>query len=487
MINPVPTVSITQADGSTLALSPATPSAIVGGLQVLAVDDLTASWGRSSYTEHHQSQTAKFTVLWPAGFGVSFGTNTGMNWDSWMGQPVTMSWRDPASGTVRGFFRGKVSAAKLRPRDPDRSVPEGRAPRPRGAFVDVVAMGTLTDVANQLTATEAWPEETGTARLARLSALVGSRVAGIDYRSFWAGAPMAARKVDATSCLDLLQAMYDTAGGDRMAYDPHTNRIHFVRRRSVQSPSAVIPTGSNWRARLRNDPALYAGGVHISAHAVNPWPMLDAKWIEEGRNYQRSDDSRITRAVYHWSETNGTVAKSNYIYDPGAEAAGGIRVADIQTELRDGGWAQTCGSDWFAIFTGEGRNPQPDPMIYRADLAGGFDTLAAAQLMIGGAETTDGTEFQGNSSLVFVAGSVHQALRLDAVYGVIGGSIRYVDGGWRATLNTMRAFWETTGGAGMHYPVKLRELKANSTLDTFRQSAMARSITWNDLRSVSSW
>lgn len=484
-VNPTPTVTITQSDGTTLAFTVAAASRAVQGLPVLLLDDLTASWGRAGYTEHHDAQTAKFSVLWPSGFGRTAAAAARVNWDDWMGQPVVMSWSVTVAGvtTTRTFFRGRISDVTLRPRDPDRDVPTGRAPRPRGAYVDVVAMGVLADLANRLTGTEAWPDETGDARMNRLRALAGTLVAGISYRTFWAGAPMAARNVDGVGCLDLLRAMYDTAGGDRLGYDPHTNVVAFIRRRSIQSPITASPPGSNWRARLRNDPTLYSGGVHISAHSVNPYPMLDARWIEGGRQLVRSATSRITRVVTHWTEAG--VAKSSTLVATGSEDVGGVRALDLQTELRDAGWAGTCQSDWFGMVVNEGRNPVPDPMTYRADLAGGFDTVAAAQLLIGGAELTDGTEFQGNSSLVFIAGDLHQALNLHSIYGVIGGEIRYKDGGWRATINTMRGWWEETGG--MHLRIRHSDMYANPTRDRFLIKDLANSITWNDLRTVSTW
>lgn len=487
-VNPVPSVAITQLDGTALTFTPATPALTVNGLPVLLLDDLTATWGRVGYLDHHDPQTAKFTVLWPQGFG-SNSTTGRVNWDDWMGQPVVMSWTDPVSHTTRTFFRGHVSDVVLRPRDPDAEVPAGRAPRPRGAFVDVVAMGTLADVANRTTATESWPEESGDARMNRLRALTSGVVAGIDYRPYWGGATMAARSVNGASVLDLLRSMYDTAGGDRLGYDPQTNRINYRRRRSIQSPSAAVPAGSNWRARLRNDPALYPGGVHISAHSGGslPWPMLDARWIEGGRNYARSVTSKVTRIVTHWSESNGTVAASSLLVDLVTEATAGVRAMDLQTELRDSGWAAVCQSDWWGILQGEGRNPAPDPMVYRADLAGGFDTLAAAQLLIGGVEMADETnpDFQGNGNLVFIAGDIHQAMWLSSIYSIIGGEIRYLKGGWRATINTVRAAWEST--TGINPRVRVSELRANATKDRFLLKDLAKTITWNDLRSVSSW
>jgi hypothetical protein len=471
-VNPVPTITLTRnpVDGPTLNFTPANahPESNLYGL-----DDFSVVWGRRHFTEHADAATAKFRLHITNTFGPTM-----------IGQPVTMSWTEPVSGTTRTFFRGRVATQDVtaRPRD--------RHGATRGVFIDLTATGQLAELGNRLTATETWPEESWTARMNRIIAVAGSAVAGVDWRSYFAGATTSAKSVDGTDALTLLQAMYDSMGGDRMVYDPHTNRVGFVRRRAVPAPAAGTDAAF---ARLRNDPAQYSGGVHVSANsftnAATRWPMIDAKWVEGGDKVSRALGSRVTRVVKHWTETGG-VAKSSVILDPGQEADRGVVAADIQTEFSTSSFADQCGSDWWEILNQEGATFTPEPMTYRADKAGGFDTLALALVLLSGTELTDktggsGTEpSQGGANMMWFAGSPWSALGILPCFGVIGGTIRYrQDRGWAVGMNTTRNYWQGNWGPSL----AIKDLRANPARDSFLLKDLAHTVTWADLRNVQSW
>jgi hypothetical protein len=479
-VNPVPTITVSLTGQPDVVLSPAQPSAVMGSGQVWSVDEFTVPWGRRKFSDHQDPATAQFTVLQTANHDAT-GSMLPVS-GGWQGARVTMAWSVTVAGvtTTRTFFRGRVTDLDVRPR---RTKP--------GAYIDVAASSKVATLGNVLTPTESWPDESGDARMNRLRALVAPYVGGgAAYRTVWAGAPMAARNVDATSVLDLLRSMYDTAGGDRMVYDPHTDAIGYVRRRSVQADAA----GANYTSRLRTSTAAWSDGlVFISPHVGGSggpgggqvlWPMLDSAYIEAGGDGTLSRQQPPTRVTYRWTEAGA--AKSNYIYEPVGEAVRGVVNVDLSTELRDGAWAATAGSDWFGILNSEGSTfYADDPATYRADRAGGFDTLAAAQLLLSGTELDDGSGAQGSANMVFLAGSLWQRLGMFAGFGVIGGEIHYSarNGGWRPKFHIARGNWE--GAVAPN--IKLRELLTDATKTPFTVRQFARPITWNDLRTVQSW
>lgn len=479
MLAPVPAVSLV-AYGVTYTLTAGTAGATV-------LDDLTAPWGRSHLTDHHAPGTAKFS-LWTDGAGPGPIIWTSKNR---LGNPVTLSWSvtDPVAGPVtRIFFRGRVSGMEV---TPDTRRIDGRTVH--GARVDFEAASTLAELGNRLTDTAAWPDETGTARMDRIRALVvPSVVASVAYRDFWAGAPMAARNVSSTDALTLLKGMYDTAGGDRMAYDPHANTIFYVRRRKLES------TATDRYATLRKAAAVDPSGVYV--HALNvgtttpSWPMLNARLLEATADGKLSGDvgTRVTRITYSWTEPVG-VRKTRVLTDTsptGAETTLGVSTATLDTELRNSGYADTAGSDWLDILWWEGAQLTFPPMVYRADRAGGFPSLLLAQLLIGGTELIGGpADISGTASLCYLVGTPYpgQALRVVPIGGVMGGTVRYVAGGWRPTIHLARhsmAIWQTS--TPMVTRLQAKDLYANATRDRFRASEWGDGVTIQDLYFVGS-
>jgi hypothetical protein len=129
-------------------------------------------------------------------------------------------------------------------------------------------------------------------------------------------------------------------------------------------------------------------------------------------------------------------------------------------------------------------------MTYRADKAGGFDTLALALVLLSGTELTDktggsGTEpSQGGANMMWFAGSPWSALGILPCFGVIGGTIRFrQDRGWTVGMNTTRNYWQGTWGPSL----AIKDLRANPARDAFLLKDLAHTVTWADLRNVQSW
>lgn len=467
--NPIPEVEV---DGQLLAFGLRPDGTSVPGKVGALLDELSATWGRTSMLEHHDAQTAKFRVIVDAAGG-PYWTNT-----YWIGRPVLMRYRFP-TGTgeiVRVFFRGRISELLVEPRDRH---PGTR--RHRGMVVSFTATGQLTDLGNRVTATEEWPDESGGARLDRLRALASPTVAGIDYREYWSGAPVAARRVDRTSVLALLQSMFDTAGADRMGYDPDTNTVQIVRRRAI-GPG---PVGRRARAMLYDEEPGFRSGVAPRVIGTPSYvhPPLDGRWIESDGHLSAAIEGRVTRIAFSYQ--SGGQAASGVIYDPNAEADRGMVAASVSTELRNYDWSLQCARDWLDMLWREGAKLQPPPLTYRADLAGGFPSTAHVRLLIGGAEV--GSDSQGSGSASFLMGSPWSRLGVAPIVGVIGGTIRYSSAGWRPMVYTQAIYHDDlTDDAERVGPLRCRDLLAGPARAPFTVSQLARGLTFSDLRHVTS-
>lgn len=461
-VNPVPQVVFIYTDGTEQVYA-ADLSASVATL-----DDLAVTWGRTSYTAHHDAQTARFSIV------LHDPTYTTFSTFDWRGYRVQLrwSWTDPTTGpTTRTFFRGRVAEVAMRPRAPHPATGASR-----GAVFEFSCTGQLTQLGNRKTGTEQWPDESGQARLDRIVALAGTAVAGISMRSYWAGAPFAARRVDKTDALSLLHAQYDTSGGDRMTYDPHTNLVSWVARRAV----AQMVAGARKRVALYAD---LEHGQGIAPRVVQPgvkYPMLDSREIESEGELSNSIESRITRVDYSWQEAGATATGTTY--DPAAEADRGVTALSLSTELRQQNFAKQAGGDWLDSLWREGSKYRPPPMTYRADRFGGFPSLAHALLLIGATEQV-GDGNQGSASMCYVAGTRWAPLGHAPTFGVIGGTIRYRRGGWLPTFY-LQPTWHDD--LTEQRPVRCSELTTldGSTPYRFTWAELSPAVTWADLRHI---
>lgn len=462
-LNPTPTVVFT---GFTPEL--VYSSDLSGAVAFL--DDLTVTWGRRTMTEHHDPQVAKFSVIVLEPELTTFATF------DWRGQAVQLRWSVDVPGvgpSGRTFFRGHVTECDLVPRTPD-----PRTGASRGATLSFTATGQLTDLGNRKTGIEAWPEESGSARLARIRAAAGAAVASITARTYFDIGPWAARNVNRTDVLSLLRSHFDSCGGDKMTYDPHTNAVSFTRRRAVPP----LPVGSRKRVALFADTEFGEGVVPRPLLAALKYPMLDGNVIEAAQGALSNNiEANVSRVDYSWQESGSTATGT--IFDPIQEATRGVVALSLSTEFRQNDWAKQTASDWLDALWREGGKYRPPPMTYRADKVDGFPSLDHAVLLIGGAELTS-SETQGTGATCYVAGTLWAALGHPPVFGVIGGTIRYVGKGWQATVYGQPVWHDDLSE---QRPVRCSELTSrysdNSTF-RFRWSDLARAVTFADLKHI---
>jgi hypothetical protein len=432
----------------------ATYAASVGSGTPVVLDDVSATWGRQKLLDHHDSQQARFSVIDPTGAWAPRDL---------IGQPVTLGWRDYVGGTARTFFRGRLTEHAMTPRKPYRST--FRVGRWRGAVHEFTATGQLTELGQRTTGVESWPDESGAARMDRLRAVAGSTVGNIGFRPYWNGAPIAARNVDNVDVLSLLRAMYDTAGADRMAYDPHTNTVSYQQRRAVISPRRA---GLGVKASS-GDPLV---NVYALAVAGESGVALDGAGFDVGDGaLRKAIENRLTRVDYSWTSAGSSLR--GVVLDAATEAALGRRGVTLSTELRQGDWAAIVAGDWYQLITREGTAFQPPPMTYRGDLLDGFQSVAHALLLAGGAEKLPGEE----GRIVTVTNQPWSRLSVPPLFGIIGGTIRYVDGAWLPTVYLQPCDYQQLV-AGDLTGARMKLTGGGE----FAWSQLSRSLTWNDLR-----
>lgn len=444
-VNPSPIVALA---GQALTPTPTDDVSRNTGMGLAGV--LEASWGRAKLTENHEAQIGTFSVYDADG---AFATR------DYRGLDVNFYWDAPGLTGPRQFFRGRVSDEALVPNRPG---PRGHL---RGATLELTCTGRLTELGNRLTGAAVWPAESGAARMARLAALAAPTVATIDYRDYWDAATMAEREVDDADVLSLLYAMFDTAGGDRLNYDPQSNVIGYVSRRRV--------AGATRRAFLAAD-AESGRVIARATHAAGetPPPMIDGNHLEGEGKLLRSVTSWITRVSATYTAAGG-VGGTVTALDAAAEAALGRRALALSTELDDPGAAQTAATEWFAILREEATMRQPEPVTYRADRAGGFPSLEAALVLIGGVE-------RGGGHVLFVSGTPWAQLGVPPCFGLIGGTVRYLNGGWQPTLNLAPVFYPLPAE-----PAPIRVGQALAGTAPVLIGDLAQSLKCSDMRYVS--
>jgi hypothetical protein len=412
VIRPVPVVSLSGADIASGA----------GGPGPIALDDLSVTWGRGELMDQPTPATAQVSLFlpdraWAAGREL-------------IGQPLNLAFTavKPGAGPVRQvFFRGRVTSAQLS----RRSVLNTDGSTTDGALLELGASSVLTDLANRVPF-EDWPEETLDARRARIAGWTAGVTSSVTVRTDWNGAhvlPVAA--ADQTSILDSLTGLFDSCGPDRMSYFPDDQRIYFMARREIntRSHSTQLWWNVTGDGTARDNTGAYirsravTAGMYANSLAGLP-QYLDAAAVEYDGKLAKEITSRITRVeISHKDSLSTPTAFAQRVETalvPGTnEAAQGVRSIRHESQVCWNNYAQTCASDLASMASREGAGWATGSVVYRADLAGGFESFDQVSLLLTGAETPP---------VVFLARSWFPELGIRPLFAVIGGQIGYAEG-----------------------------------------------------------
>jgi hypothetical protein len=402
-VTPVAVLSLAGADVA------AGPSADGSWPALMALDGASVKWGRADVLAQPAPATATVALFDPSG---SWAAGRDL-----IGQPLTLRWTVGAESRV--YFRGRVAAV---------TVTRRKASGPAvgtvtGATVQLSATSVLTDLGNRRPTdpTTAWPPETFAARRARLATQAVGVLTGITTRPLWDAAPLAA--VDnpgAGKVLEHVTGLFDSAGADRYTFDPHSQELTWVGRRTF--PAA----GAAHLVRDATRPGVYVTGPTVQRSATDPAEpavSIPAGVVEYSGGVSKTMGSRITRVTLTYPGTG----KGFTVLTPGAdETAIGVRSLDVATQHTDDTQALTAANDLSALVTGEASGWVLDTMRWDTTKTDGFDTIEQARLLLAGCERT---------GVFWLSGSWLPGLGVLPLFGVMGGSIVCSRGAWRVEWN----------------------------------------------------
>jgi hypothetical protein len=416
--HPVPIVAV---DGQDVASG-------TGGDGLMVVDGLSVTWGRDDVLDQPEPATGKLTLF--------DASKTWATRADRRGSLVTIRYDgvDPTFGHQTAvFFRGRIGAPITV--SPKTVVDPATGQTVRGSLVELPLQSILVDLGNDVP-TAAFPAETMCARLDRLAALAatsGVCTGGVTMRPFWRDpgvAPVAAKDQD--SVLDQLTAVYDSSGADRLTYIPNNDSMTFLVRRDY--PLARGVAGLWWDG---NDPDLARGsqGAYIRTHSLTPvggsasTPLyLDAATLEYDPSEGITTPPRFTRAAMAHPdsaasyETRNTEIKVQL--EDGTwpdETVHGVRVAKYESLVAWNAFADVGLSDQAYFVRREGSRWVLAPLVLSTRRTGGFETANQGIVLLGG--------FERNSTF-FLQRSWLPAYGIRPVFGVMGGTIAYSQGGW---------------------------------------------------------
>lgn len=397
-VTPVPVLALAGAD---VAAGP-DPDGTWPGL--MALDGAAVKWGRADVLAQPTPATATAALFDPSGTWAAAA--------DLVGQPLTLRWT--WAGESRVYFRGRVASVTVTPHTARR--PDGATVD--GARVELAATSVLVDLANRRPTdpTTAWPAETLAARRARIAAQLTGPVAAVATRPAWDTAPLAA--VDPpgdAKMLEHLGQLLDNTGADRWTYDPDSQTVDWLGRRTFDPATAAH------LARDSSRVGVYIAGPTAQRSPTDPTEpavSIPASVVEYGAGATRDMASRITRVTLTYPGTGQGFTVLTAGLD---ETQVGIRSLDVQTQHTDDTTALAAATDLSALVTGEASGWALEPMRWDTRKTGGFDTIAQARLLLAGTERT---------GVFWLSGSWLPALGITPLFGVMGGTITTRRGAW---------------------------------------------------------
>lgn len=476
-------------------------AAAAGDSGLMVVDGLSVTWGREAVLEQPTPGTGRLVLFDPSR---TWATRADRR-----GRPVTIRWegRDDVTGAaVSGvLFRGRIGAPlTVSPRTVTRARPDGSGETVRGALVEIPLQSAVVDLANVVPRV-AWPAETMGARIDRCVTEArrwGLLAGGALLREVWRTpnvAPVAVN--DQVSLLDHFTALYDSSGGDSYTYRPDTDALTYVVRRDYQSATMGALTRTTTGPRANRGAYVTArslifgivGDDQANGGDLSTPPatglFLDTAALEYDPADGVTTPPRITRiAVTGPDEANAYTLRTVEIpvrrepWDPAGgsnaldETALGVRTARVDSLVAWNAWNDLVASDTENQARQEGSRWVLQPLRLVTAKAGGFPSVAVAQLLLAGYERNDN---------LFLQRSWLPALGIRPVFGVMGATIGYLRGGWDVTFAPAPIVTQRP-----QHPLTFEDLRtANSALwlqawDGPHPAGLDPTVTFEDLRYV---
>jgi hypothetical protein len=404
---------VLSVDGSPVATSAAAPGAL------LAVDEVTAPWGRDRLWNHQDTAQATFTLIDRTG---AYGPNGGV---ALLRKPVTCAWS--ANGQTRVFFRGRITDVTLTVRDPDPVTGNFG-----GNLLEVTAASTLTEVAGVRTVSPLVAASMGVRWNSHLRSLImPSIVANANFPPVSQSMPLAARTGKGEGVLELLRGLLDGADqAPRMIYDPDSNWITYIQRRVYAQSSS---------AALRADPVNSPDGGLLLGAPGSALPSLDAGEFHGSGRLVRSMENWISGVeVTHATDSTGSDTATAQLYSGDvAETVSGVNRMSLATDAYNSADWSGMASTWLSMMFNEGRRWHPDPLTHATRALGGL-TWDVLRLCLDGVEKPGAVHVNGSPWVTTGAGPW---------FAVIGGTIRYADGWWSPDIQLAPVHYSSLSAA----------------------------------------
>jgi hypothetical protein len=440
----------------------------------VVLDDVEVRWGRDELLDQPGVGTGTCSLF--------DATREWATTNDLIGLVVTLRYGgDDATDTYQSgvFFRGRIT-------DVNRSL--RTVAGVTGELVQLSMSSLLGDLANRLP-TVSWPEETVEARRVRVAASSTGAINSVTVRPYWLVPNIRPFTVDdQQSVYEHLLSLYDSSGADRMSYLPDAKGVTYVVRRDYPTTRGTVRLWWDQGSGARQGQGVYARTIALGpagAAGLNPALYLDAAAIEYDPDDGVSKDvtSRVsTVQVAH--PTAADPSKSpNYptrvteLTVTGAdEATEGVRTARLTSSLTNNSYVDVAVSDLEALVRNEAQEwALAGTLVYRTRPAGGFESVAQAELLLAGGEV---------NTLIVLQRSFLPRLGIRPVFGVMGGSIAYRRRGWQVEL--IPAPITTTAD---QHPIHWDEFDADpyevQWWDSDHASGMHESLTYEDCGYIS--